>query len=83
MSNFSFKEKNLQFWLYKFIINKNNPILYLNLLFYFECECDLFFKKLSKGKSLNNIKNEQLKEYSNFIIKNLSMKYFKKSMDYY
>ena len=32
---------------------------------------------------MNNIPDDELEEYSNLVIKNLSMKYFKKSMEYY
>ena len=48
MSNFSLKDTDLQYFIYKIIINKNNDILYLNILYYFECECELYFKKISK-----------------------------------
>ena len=54
----------------------------MNILYYFECECDLYFRKLSKGKTLNNIANEELENYYDNIINNLSIKYFRKAMEY-
>ena len=83
MSNFYFEKEDLMYSIYKIIVDKNNDTLNLNVLYYFECECELYFKKISKGKALNQIKNEELEEYSDHIIKNLSIKYFKKAMEYY
>lgn len=38
MSNFSFNNDDLEYYIYKTIIKKNNDILDLNILYYFECE---------------------------------------------
>ena len=83
MTIFSFKEKDLNYFTYKIIVSKNNEILDLNLMFYFECEIELYFKKISNGRALSNIADEDLEEYSNDMVKNLSIKYFKGAIDYY
>ena len=83
MSNFSFDNADLEYHIFNIIINKKNDILEMNILYYFECECELYFKKMERRKTLNNIKNEELEQYSNNIIKNLSIKYFKKAMNYF
>ena len=83
MSKFYFRNEELNYFIYKIIVDKNNDILNLNILYYFECECELYFKRIANGKTLNKIKNEELEEYSDNIIKKLSIKYFKKAIQYY
>ena len=73
----------MKIMVYKKIVDKNNIILNLNILYYFECECELYFRRISKGKKLNNIKNQELQQYSDEIIKNLSIEYFRKAFYYY
>ena len=70
--------------LYKIINDKKSDILDLNILYYFECECELYFRNLSEGKKLNNIKDKKnIVNYMKQILSNLSLKYFKKAMDCY
>ena len=76
MSNFYFRNDNLDYYIYSIIANKNNDILDLNILYYFECECELYFKRIIGRKKLTNLQNQELVQYSNNVIKNLSIKYF-------
>ena len=69
--------------LYKIINDKNVEILDLNILYYFECECELYFRKISNGKKLKDIEQNNANVYMNNILLNLSFKYFKKAMSYY
>ena len=84
MSNFYFRKDDLNVYIYNIIANKNNDILDLNILYYFECKCELYFKKIIGEKKLTNLQNkDELVQHSNDVIKNLSLKYFKKALDYY
>ena len=74
------KDKNE---LYKIINTKNSDILDSNILYYFECECDLYFKKISNKKLNDMTDNKKILEYMQNILFNLSLKYFKKAMSYY
>ena len=70
--------------LYKIINEKDNDILDLNILYYFECECNLFFRKLLKGIKINEIndKNEIIQCMNNSLLK-ISFKYLQKAISYY
>ena len=82
MNNFiNVENDNLE--LYKIINEKNIEVLDLNILYYFECECDLYFKKISKFKNINEIEERDVVEYMNEILLNLSFKYFRKAMSFY
>ena len=82
MNNFiNVENDNLE--LYKIINEKSIEVLDLNILYYFECECDLYFKKISKFKNINEIEERDVVEYMNEILLNLSFKYFRKAMSFY
>ena len=81
--NFNVQIGDLKYDIYKIIVDKNNDLLYLNILYYFENECNIYFKKISKGKKINQIKESELKQYINNIIGNLSLKYFNIAINYY
>ena len=68
---------------FEFLNNINNDNLNLNVLYYFECECELYFRKISNKKNLKIMDSMELIEYMNNILLKLSFKYFKKAMSYY
>ena len=69
--------------LFENLNNNNNENLELNILYFFECECNLYFKKLENGKKINEIKSADAVNYMNEILLDLSFKYFEKAMNYY
>ena len=77
------KIENNKLELYKIINDKKSDILDLNILYYFESEIELYFKKLTGGQKLNDIKNNEIINYMNNTLSNLSLQYFKKAMSYY
>ena len=82
MNNFiNVDNDNLE--LYKIINEKHNDILDLNILYYFECECHLYFEKITKKRKLNEINNNKVNKFMNDILLKLSFKYFQKAMSYY
>ena len=83
MNNFIDIDNNGNLELYKIINNKNIDSLEMNILYYFECECDLYFKKIQKGKKLSKIDINNIEEYMNNILLGLSFEYFTIAMDYY
>ena len=83
MNNFINVERdNIE--IYKIINEKKNDILDLNILYYFECECNLFFEKLYEGKKLNEINDKNaIIQYMNNVLLKISFKYFQKAISYY
>ena len=69
--------------LFEILNEKNDDNLDLNILYFFECECNLYFKKLEKGKKISEIGKSKAEKYMNDILLNLSFKYFEKAMNYY
>ena len=65
MSNFDVTNDDLEYYIYDIIMKKNNDILNLNILYYFECECDLYFRKLSKDNgTVFSVDDENVPEIS-------------------
>ena len=83
MSNFIDIDNNGNFELHKIINNKNIDSLEMNILYYFECECNLYFKKIQKGEKLSEININNIEKYMNNILLGLSFEYFTIAMDYY
>ena len=83
MKNFTDNDNNDNLELYKIINDINIDSLEMNILFYFECECNLYFKKLEKGRKLSEINIKDIEGYMNNILSDLSFEYFVIAMDYY
>ena len=82
--NFYLRKGDYEYDIIDIITGKNNNILNMNILYYFEFEFELYFRNIPKGKKLNHINNGlDLKKEFNNILKNSSIEYFKKAMNYY
>ena len=80
MNIYSIENDSFDADIYEIIININNDKLNLNILFYFECECELYFQKISSGKEFTSKDNKSLNNYMNEILR---YDHFQMVLDYY